>query len=153
PGDDQPGRQPRAHESHMQPFNVLVKKVSDPDLGLLLTKIREAGYADPHVTQTGSRPGAEAATADAPPSDGGDLPAEWTLVREMDGQSYTWPEQEEHYGHYAIYAAKTKREGTVHVALGHAGRANVGGKDREYIIAFLTSAAPQTPLSEFLETD
>jgi hypothetical protein len=41
----------------------------------------------------------------------------------------------------------------VHIALGRAPRAEAWGRERTYVIAFLTSGAPQTPLVEFLETD
>jgi hypothetical protein len=134
----------------MQPFNVLIEDVSDPELGPLLTKLKDAGFSKPSVT-----------SADGPapePKQGGrsaatDLPQEWELVRKLDGQSYSWPDVEEHYERYAIYAGKTAGEGAVHIALGEAGRAKVFGRDRKYTIAFLTSGAPQTPLVEFLEAD
>lgn len=57
------------------------------------------------------------------------------------------------YPRYSVYAGQTTREGIVHIALGEAERAKAWGRDRPYIIAFLTSGAPQTPLVEFLATD
>jgi hypothetical protein len=77
----------------------------------------------------------------------------WRPVREMADQAYTWPNKRERYGSYAVYAAETPREGTVHIALGWAQRVRTWGRDRRYVIAFLTSGSPQTPLVEFLETD
>jgi hypothetical protein len=74
-------------------------------------------------------------------------------VRELEGQSYTWPEQLESYVRYRVFAAETEREGTVHIALGEAERAEAWGRDRKYLIAFLTSGSPQIPLVEFLEVD
>lgn len=133
------------------PFDVYISNVSDPGLGPLLTALDEAGYPDPLVTpvRSGALSGADASSQ--PPED--DLPTEWAKVRELADQTYRWPAEEERYDPYVIYAGKTDREGTVHIALGDAGRANVWGKDRKYVIAFLTSGAPQIPLVEFLETD
>lgn len=136
----------------MHPFNVLVPDVADRDLGPLLTTLAEAGYSDPQVTPVGTGSDSPAHAAGTPGS-GDDLPPGWTPVRELEDQSYSWPELMEEYERYVIYAGTTKREGTVHIALGEAGRARVWGKDRKYLIAFLTSGAPQTPLVEFLETD
>jgi hypothetical protein len=76
------------------------------------------------------------------------------MVREIPGQSYRWPEIErEQYTDYRVYLGKTAGEGAVHIALGKAPRVNTWGRDRLYVVAFLTSGSPQTPLAEFLETD
>ena len=82
-----------------------------------------------------------------------ELPQEWRLVRELEGPSYAWPQERETYKRYRVFAADTARNGTVHIAIGEAGRAKAWGRDRTYLIAFLTSGAPQVPLVEFLEVD
>lgn len=83
----------------------------------------------------------------------GDLPPNWHLVKELEGQTYRWPEYREAYRRYAIYEATTDREGTVSIALGEADREGAWGRKRRYVIGFLTTGSPQTPLVEFLETD
>lgn len=136
----------------MSPFDVQIPNVSDHDLGPVLTALNEAGYPDPVVTPVSAEP-PSAANASGQSPEGDLLPAKWVKVRELAGQTYRWPEEEESYDPYVVYAGRTDHEGTVHIALGNAGRANVWGKDRKYVIAFLTSGAPQIPLVEFLEID
>jgi hypothetical protein len=77
----------------------------------------------------------------------------WRIVREMDGQSYAWPEEREMFAEYRVYAGETEREGTVHIALGKAPRRRAWGSERMHVVAFLTSGPPQTPLAEFQGTD
>lgn len=123
----------------MSPFDVLVPNVSDLELGVLLAELHNRGY-QPIATPVATLTPAVA-----------DLPAEWKLVRELDGQVYSWPDKKESYRRYRIFAA-TVQEGTVHIALGEATR-SAWGRDRTYVIAFLSAGAPQSPLVEFLETD
>ena len=144
----------------MHPFNVLVREVEDPDLGPLLTKLAEAGFSNPVVTQTGGADEVEAETQSgaraAAKHEGdmrGDLPAKWDAVRELPEQVYRWPEYEERYLRYVVYAGETATEGMVHIALGKAPREEAWGRKRNYIVGFLTNGGPQTPLVEFLETD
>lgn len=133
------------------PFDVLVSQVADADLGPLLSRLGQEGY-EAQVLASGSAAAMSAAVATA--SGGrGDLPTMWELVRELEGQTYSWPEYRERYSPYRIYTAVTRPEGAVTIALGHAIRANAWGRDRKYVIAFLTAGTPQTPLVEFLETD
>lgn len=134
----------------MVPFDVLIPRVADPDLGPLLTKLNAEGF-DPIVTPVR----AEGAPSARRPASAGDreLPHDWRLVRELDGQSYAWPKERETYVRYRVFASDTTRDGTVHVAIGEAERAKAWGRDRTYLIAFLTSGAPQVPLVEFLEVD
>jgi hypothetical protein len=134
----------------VNPFDVLISEVPDPSLGPLLTTLREAGYESPLVTAAGSAAGAPVS---APVKQAEDLPTNWSEVRTLDDQSYTWPEETETYERYTIYSGETESNGVVHLALGEAGRTEVWGRDRTYTIAFLTSGAPQVPLVEFLETD
>lgn len=142
----------------MVPFNVLIPEVQDRDLGPLLTQLATAGLPKPVITQCGEEPNPVAApavtTAGVLRRDlSGDLPTEWRPVRELEGQSYSWPEYLERYTRYVVYAGTTAREGTVQFALGEAERQKTWGRDRKYIIAFLTSGTPQVPVTEFLETD
>jgi len=132
----------------VSPFDVLIPAVPDAELGALLTELNARGY-NPSVltggagTPTGRRGGA---------TNGPELPTDWRLVREVEGQSYAWPREREQYIRYRVFAADTL-EGTVHIALGECERAEAWGRDRKYLIAFLTSGSPQTPLVEFLEGD
>jgi hypothetical protein len=130
----------------MVPFDVFIPAVADPDLGPLLTKLHAEGF-DPVVTP------ADGTVARAARAGDTDLPQEWRLVRELDGQSYAWPEERDTYRRYRIFAADTARHGTVHIAIGETERTNAWGRDRTYLIAFLTSGGPQVPLVEFLEVD
>ena len=102
----------------------------------------------PVAAETPGPPRLQAASAA-----GGDPPGEWRLVRELQGQSYAWPREREPYERYRVFAGDTRRNGTVHIAIGEAERAKAWGKDRKYLIAFLSSGAPQVPLVELLEVD
>lgn len=130
----------------MAPFDVLIPQVPDPDLGPLLTRLSECGYT-PVVTSLAT---SEAGVST--PRAASDLPLEWREVRALDGQSYSWPRERETYVRYRVFAGET-RSGVVHIALGEAERAETWGRDRKYLVAFLTSGAPQVPLVEFLEVD
>lgn len=135
----------------MQPFNVLIPSVPDPDLGPLLTQLHDGGY-DPVVTPV--NPNATQNGATRWPAAG--LPRDWHLVAEPEPQqSYRWPkpEQREVYTRYRVFAGTMPGGKTVHIALGDAARTEVWGQNRPYVIAFLTASSPQTPLVEFLGTD
>jgi hypothetical protein len=137
----------------MSPFDVVYRSVPDERLSALLASTNNAGFPTPEVLPV-LRAGNGASAADSRPlAVVADLPSDWHLVRRLEGQTYSWPELREHYVDYAIYAGKTRRDGTVHIALGRAERLKTWGRDRTYIIAFLTSGTPQAPLVEFLETD
>lgn len=131
------------------PFSVTIPEVSDAELGPVLARLAETGYPNPLVQpiglgDRGSRPQV---------ANGGDLPVEWRKIDQLEDQFYWWPTYREHYPRYTIHEARTAREGTVRIALGEAGREQAWGRHRSYVIAFLTSGAPQIPLVEFLETD
>jgi hypothetical protein len=133
----------------MQPFDVLIKGVPDPELGPLLTQLHAQGF-DPITTPVDvqsvqTHPGAPDADAD--------LPAAWNFVRELEGQAYRWPQQTEPYLTYRVFVGNTATNGRVNIALGEAERTQVWGRDRKYLIAFLTSGSPQVPLVEFLQVD
>lgn len=132
----------------MTPFNVIFHDVADADLGPLLTRAADLGYASPTVTPAGA-----ASEHQAPVEDGNDLVTGWQLVDQREGQAYQWPELLEHYDRYHVYRGETQREGTVYIALGWAVRRDKWGMDRTYVVSFLSQRAPQTPLAEFLATD
>jgi hypothetical protein len=67
--------------------------------------------------------------------------------------SYRWPHYTEDYSQYRIFRAGTAREGTIHIALGSSVREAKWGRDRHYLVAFLSAGAPITPLVEFVEAD
>jgi hypothetical protein len=144
----------------MSPFDVLLRNVPDVGLGPLLTTLDGAGFKDPVITPIGEdgRDIQPHEKEEDPSAEGvgpvpDDLPNAWTPIRELQGQRYRWPEEEDRYLRYTIYQAETASEGSVHIALGDAERVQVFGRDRNYTIAFLTSGPPQNPLLEFLEAD
>jgi hypothetical protein len=47
----------------------------------------------------------------------------------------------------------TRSEGVVHIGLGETVRKKKWGRDRKYVVAFLSSGGPQKPLAEFLAAD
>jgi hypothetical protein len=86
-------------------------------------------------------------------SDDADLPEEWRLVQERDGESYRWPNGRDRYAPYRVYVGTTRGEGAVHIGLGETVRENRWGRDRKYIVAFLSGGSPQHPLVEFAAAD
>jgi hypothetical protein len=145
----------------MAPYDVTYANVPDEVVSALLNATNALGLGTPLLSPVGGRPpqsavvgGKTRALVKAHQLNGdADLPDEWTQVREMHNQQYAWPTIREDYHDYRVYAGTTVREGVVHIALGHTTRKNAWGRDRRYIIAFLSSGAPQTALGEFLETD
>jgi hypothetical protein len=136
----------------MCPFSVTLEDVSDRELGPLLTHLAQAGFQNPIIKPvTGDRP----ARRGAAPARGraADLPDDWSLVREREGQSYQWPHERDKYSRYRVFMGTTRAEGAVHIALGETVRKKKWGRDRTYIVAFLSSGSPQKPLVEFLEAD
>lgn len=127
------------------PFSVTIADVPDPQLGPLLAHLAAAGWRNPVVEST--------STASEELGGLGDLPSGWRQVRSLEGQSYRWPSYRESYERYVVYAATTDRDGAVHIALGEAPRADAWGRDRRYVVAFLSGEAPKIPLVEFLEAD
>jgi hypothetical protein len=47
----------------------------------------------------------------------------------------------------------TRAEGAVQIGLGETVRENAWGRDRKYVVAFLSGGAPQHPLVEFVAAD
>jgi hypothetical protein len=136
----------------MCPFSVTVQLVPDRELGPLLIRLAQAGFRDPIIEPVGADgPSDEAAVpAGGPVTDIGD---DWRLVREREGQSYQWPGRREHYSRYRVFIGTTRAEGAVHIGLGETMRENKWGRDRKYVVAFLSSGSPQQPLAEFVAAD
>jgi len=136
----------------MAPFSVTVENVTDRELGTLLAQLAEAGFTHPTVTYVdGNGPSSR---ADVPVRRGpADLPEDWRLLQERDGESYRWPKQRDRYAPYRVFMGTTRAEGAVQVALGETIRKNAWGRDRKYIVAFLSGGSPQHPLVEFVAAD
>jgi hypothetical protein len=133
----------------MCPFSVTLDDVPDRELGPLLVQLGRAGFHDPIIKPAGS---SEKAAAPA----GGstvDLPDDWRLLREPEMQSYQWPDSREHYSRYRVFIGTTHGEGAVHIGLGETIRKKKWGRDRKYVVAFLSSGSPQQPLAEFVAAD
>jgi hypothetical protein len=136
----------------MCPFSVTVQHVPDRELGPLLTRLAEAGFDNPIIDHVG----AEGASAKAVPRarEGPlDLPEDWRLVREREDESYRWPNARDRYKPYRVFMGTTRTEGAVQVGLGETIRKNKWGRDRKYVVAFLSSGSPQQPLVEFVAAD
>ena len=135
----------------MSPFSVTVQNVPDRELGPLLTQLSEAGFDNPVIGAVGAD-GASARAAsgrDRP----AELPEDWRLVRERDGESYRWPKRRDRYAPYRVFMGTTRAEGAVQIGLGETIRKNAWGRDRKYVVAFLSSGSPQEPLVEFVAAD
>jgi hypothetical protein len=136
----------------MSPFSVTVQNVPDRELGPLLTHLSRAGFDNPVITALGADV-ASAKGAARTRSGPADLPADWRLVREREGESYRWPKRRDRYAPYRVFMGTTRAEGAVQVGLGETIRANAWGRDRKYVVAFLSSGSPQEPLVEFVAAD
>ena len=134
------------------PFSVTLERVPDRELGPLLIQLAQAGFDNPiikHVDADGTD-GKGVAPARGPRPD---LAEDWRLVQEREGQSYQWPEERERYSRYRVFMGVTRAEGAVHIGLGETIRKNKWGRDRKYVVAFLSSGSPQRPLAEFVAAD
>jgi hypothetical protein len=136
----------------MSPFSVTLQHVPDRELGPLLIQLAQAGFHNPIITPVGAdgTSGKTAASADRRTAD---LPEDWRLVRERERESYQWPEERERYPRYRVFMGTTRAEGAVHIGLGETTRKNKWGRDRKYVVAFLSSGSPQQPLAEFVAAD
>jgi hypothetical protein len=135
----------------MCPFSVTVRQVPDRELGPLLTQLSEAGFDNPVITHVD----ADGAIDRTAPTRGGslDLPEDWRLVREREGESYRWPKGRDQYKPYRVFMGTTRAEGAVQIGLGETVRKNRWGRDRKYVVAFLSPGSPQKPLVEFVAAD
>ena len=133
----------------MCPFSVTLEDVPDRELGPLLVRLGRAGFHDPIIKPAGSSEKAAAPTGRST----ADLPDDWQLLGEREGQSYQWPDGREHYSRYRVFIGTTHGEGAAHIGLGETTRENKWGRDRKYVVAFLSSGSPQQPLAEFVAAD
>jgi hypothetical protein len=129
-----------------------VQHVPDRELGSLLMQLAQAGFHTPIIKPVGADGAAGEAAAPARGSTT-DLAEDWRLVREREGESYQWPEERERYSRYRVFIGTTRAEGAVHIGLGETVRENRWGRDRKYVVAFLSSGSPQQPLVEFVAAD
>jgi hypothetical protein len=134
----------------MSPFSVTVHNVPDRELGPLLTQLAEAGFENPIIKHAAADTSAGAAAARGKPAD---LPGDWRLVREREDESYHWPKRRDRYAPYRVFMGTTRAEGAVQIGLGETIRENTRGRDRKYVVAFLSSGSPQEPLVEFVAAD
>jgi hypothetical protein len=54
---------------------------------------------------------------------------------------------------YRVFMGTTRAEGAVQVGLGETIRKNKWGRDRKYVVTFLSAGSPQQPLVEFVAAD
>jgi hypothetical protein len=131
------------------PFTVTVHDVPDRELGPLLSQLAESGFDNPVIRYSVDvTPGAS-----PPHSSAVDLPTDWRIVREREGESYQWPKRRDHYAPYRVFMGTTRAEGAVQIGLGETIREKTRGRDRKYVVAFLSSGSPQEPLVEFAAAD
>jgi hypothetical protein len=136
----------------MCPFSVTVQNVPDPELGPLLTQLSRAGFDHPSIKSLSADDAPETADALARRRTA-DIPEDWRVVRERDGESYRWPNGRDRYAPYRVFIGTTRAEGAVQIGLGETTRANKWGRDRKYVVAFLSGGSPQQPLVEFVAAD
>jgi hypothetical protein len=136
----------------MSPFDVTIGGVADAELGPLLSRMAAAGLPNPAVSPVTAR---QSQSWPREPIDtpGQELAASWQLVRERSGESYSWPQYRETYEPYRIYLGTVENREPVILGLGETIRHNKWGRDRKYVVVFLSSGAPQQPLVEFLAAD
>jgi hypothetical protein len=136
----------------MSPFSVILQDVPDRELGPLLIQLEQAGFHSPIIKAVGADGSAGKAAAprrrETP-----DLPEDWQLVSERKDVSYQWPEEQDRYSRYRVFMGTTRAEGAVHIGLGETIRKSKWGRDRKYVVAFLSSGSPQQPLAEFVAAD
>jgi hypothetical protein len=136
----------------MSPFSVTLQNVPDRELGPLLTQLSQAGFDNPIIKLVSADGPADKADALARRRTA-DLPDDWRLVRKREGESYRWPNDRDRYSVYRVFIGTTRAEGAVQIGLGETIRRNKWGRDRKYIVAFLSGGSPQQPLVEFVAAD
>ena len=134
------------------PFSVTLERVPDRELGPLLIQLAQAGFHHPTIKPV-DVDGASVEDARDSGQRAADLVEDWRLVRERKGESYQWPEERDRYVRYRVFIGTTRAEGAVHIGLGETIRRSKWGRDRKYVVAFLSSGSPQRPLAEFVATD
>jgi hypothetical protein len=136
----------------MSPFSVTVEHVPDRELGPLLARLSDAGFAHPIVSHVSAGGPSDETGAPARPGSP-DLPKDWRLLYEREGESYRWPKRRDSYSPYRVFMGTTRTEGAVQIGLGETIRENAWGRDRKYVVAFLSGGSPQHPLVEFAAAD
>src|ERR1700757_34572 len=136
----------------MSPFSVTVQNVPDRELGPLLTQLSQAGYDSPVITLLGAD-GTSGTVGPLARRRTADLADGWRVVRERDGEAYRWPSGRDRYSRYRVFVGTTRAEGAVQIGLGETIRQNKWGRDRKYVVAFLSGGSPQQPLVEFVAAD
>jgi hypothetical protein len=136
----------------MCPFSVTVQNVPDRELGPLLTQLSQAGFDSPIIKPLAAEGAPDNADALARRRTA-DLPEDWRVMRERNGQSYRWPNGRDRYSAYRVFMGTTRAEGAVQIGLGETIRKNKWGRDRKYVVAFLSGGSPQQPLVEFVAAD
>ena len=136
----------------MCPFSVTLEHVPDRELGPLLTQLAVAGFDNPTIRSVGADRGRRNVAASARRRTA-DLPEDWRLVREREGESYQWPDERDRYSRYRVFMGTARAEGAVYIGLGETIREHKWGRDRKYVVAFLSSGSPQQPLAEFVAAD
>jgi hypothetical protein len=136
----------------MCPFSVTLEHVPDRELGPLLTRLAAAGFDNPTIRPVYAERTRGRAVAPARRREG-DLPEDWLLVREREGESYQWPDERDRYLRYRVFMGTARAEGAVHIGLGETVRKNKWGRDRKYVVAFLSAGSQQQPLAEFVAAD
>ena len=109
------------------PFNVLFREVADADLGPLLTRAADLGYASPSVSPVA---GGHEHQLNGNTEPVNDLVAGWQLVDRREGQVYQWPETLDHYDRYEVYRGEMQAKGAVFISLGWTVRRGAWGADR-----------------------
>jgi hypothetical protein len=136
----------------MCPFSVTVQHVPDRELGPLLSRLAEAGFDNPTIKHVDAGGLSDSAAGPARAGPQGH-PADWRHGRERKGESYRWPNGRDLYKPYRVFVGTTRGEGAVQIGLGETIRKNKWGRDRKYVVAFLSSGSPQQPLVEFVAAD
>jgi hypothetical protein len=136
----------------MCPFSVTVQNVPDRELGPLLTQLSQAGFDSPIIMSLGADGGTNSVSPLAPGRTP-DLPSDWRVLKERNGDSYRWPNGRDRYSRYRVFIGTTRTEGAVQIGLGETIRENKWGRDRKYVVAFLSAGSPQQPLVEFVAAD
>jgi hypothetical protein len=96
----------------MCPFSVTVQNVPDRELGPLLTRLSRAGFDHPVIKSLSADDASETVDALARRLTA-DLPEDWRVVSERDGESYRWPSGRDRYEPYRVFIGTTRAEGAI----------------------------------------
>jgi hypothetical protein len=85
------------------------------------------GFAHPIVIHVGSDGATERAAASPTRPAPSDLPEDWRLLHEREGESYRWPKRRDDHTRYRVFMGTTRRKGAVQIGLGETIREIVPG--------------------------